>query len=227
MNKEKKVYGHYANGSIPMSEDERERVIEEASNAYAAFMDKLQLLNWRDDPNSMDTPRRVAKSFVNDLFSGCYVHPPKITAFDNADNYGGIVFQGNITVHSICSHHHLPFVGYAHIAYIPKKTGKIIGLSKMNRIVEYYARRPQVQENLTEQIHKHLEDVIGDNLGVAVMIEATHFCAKIRGVKHSSGVMKTSKLSGVFLDPSDHPEGKDARQEFYDFIKSMNNDRRD
>ena len=224
MIKEKKVYGHYANGSTPMTKEEQNKVIEEATEAYSIFMDKLKLLNWRKDPNSMDTPRRVAKSFVKDLFNGCYIDPPKITAFDNADEYGGIVFQGNITVHSMCSHHHLPFVGYAHVAYIPKKTGKIIGLSKMNRIVEYYTRRPQVQENLTEQTHKHLDDVIGDNLGVAVMIEATHFCAKIRGVKHSSGVMKTSKLSGVFLDPSDHPEGKDARQEFYDFIKTMKNE---
>ena len=91
----------------------------------------------------------------------------------------------------------------------------------MNRIVEHYARRPQVQENLTEQIHKHLDETIGDNLGVAVMVEATHFCAKIRGVKHNHGLMKTSKLSGVFLDPSEYPEGTDARQEFYDFVKTM------
>ena len=138
------------------------------------------------------------------------------------NQYGGMVFQGNITVQSICSHHLVPFTGFAHIAYIPKKAGKIIGLSKMNRIVEYYTRRPQVQENLPEQVHAHLEKVIGDNLGVAVMIEATHLCAKIRGVKHSSGVMKTSKLSGVFLNPADHPEGKDSRQEFYDFVKTMN-----
>ena len=92
----------------------------------------------------------------------------------------------------------------------------------MNRIVEHYARRPQVQENLTEQVHQHLDSTIGDSLGVAVMVEATHFCAKIRGVKHNHGLMKTSRLSGVFLDPSEHPEGKDARQEFYDFIKTMN-----
>ena len=212
----------YANGNIPKTIEERKLIITDAAQAYAAFLYALGF-DWRNDPNSVDTPLRVAKAYVNDLITGCYDGPPKITAFDNTNEYGGIIFQGNITVHSLCSHHHLPFVGFAHVAYIPKKTGKIIGLSKMNRIVEHYARRPQVQENLTEQVHNHLDETIGDNLGVAVMVEATHFCAKVRGVKHNNGLMKTSKLSGVFLDPTDNPQGKDARQEFYDFVKSMDN----
>jgi GTP cyclohydrolase I len=111
---------------------------------------------------------RVAKAFVNDLAEGVYCNSPKITAFDNIDGYDGIVFQGNITLHSFCSHHHLPFIGTAHTAYIPSKEGKIIGLSKLNRIVEFYSRRPQVQENLTMQIHEHINEVCGDNLGVAL-----------------------------------------------------------
>ena len=208
------------NGNIPKTLEERNEIIKTATSAYEKFLDALGF-DWRNDPNSVDTPHRVAKSYVNDLITGCYDKAPKITAFDNTGHYGGIIFQGNITVNSLCSHHHLPFVGFAHVAYIPTKTGKIIGLSKMNRIVEHYARRPQVQENLTEQIHQHLDKTIGDSLGIAVMVEATHFCAKIRGVKHNYGLMKTSRLSGVFLDPSDHPEGKDARQEFYDFIKTL------
>ena len=208
------------NGNIPKTLEERNEIIKTATSAYEKFLDALGF-DWRNDPNSVDTPYRVAKSYVNDLITGCYDKAPKITAFDNTDQYRGIIFQGNITVNSLCSHHHLPFVGFAHVAYIPTKTGKIIGLSKMNRIVEHYARRPQVQENLTEQIHNHLNNTIGDSLGVAVMVEATHFCAKIRGVKHNYGLMKTSRLSGVFLDPSEHPEGKDARQEFYDFIKTL------
>ena len=208
------------NGNIPKTLEERNEIIKTATSAYEKFLDALGF-DWRNDPNSVDTPYRVAKSYVNDLITGCYDKAPKITAFDNTGQYGGIIFQGNITVNSLCSHHHLPFVGFAHVAYIPTKTGKIIGLSKMNRIVEHYARRPQVQENLTEQIHQHLDKTIGDSLGVAVMVEATHFCAKIRGVKHNYGLMKTSRLSGVFLDPSEHPEGKDARQEFYDFIKTL------
>jgi len=212
----------YANSNIPKTIEEKKLIITDAATAYATFLDALGF-DWRNDPNSEDTPRRVAKAYVNDLITGCYDAPPKITAFENVNQYGGIIFQGNITVHSLCSHHHLPFVGFAHVAYIPKSTGKIIGLSKMNRIVEYYARRPQVQENLTEQVHYHLNETIGDNLGVAVMLEASHFCAKVRGVKHNYGLMKTSKLSGVFLDPTDNPQGKDARQEFYDFVKSMAN----
>ena len=214
----------YANGNIPLTDSEKEQIITNAADAYSKFLHALKI-DWRNDPNSSDTPRRAAKAYVNDLITGCYSHDPKITAFDNVDHYGGIIFQGGITVHSMCSHHHLPFVGFAHVAYIPKKNGKIIGLSKMNRIVEHYARRPQVQENLTEQIHRHLDETIGDNLGVAVMVEATHFCAKVRGVKHNHGLMKTSKLSGVFLDASDHPEGQDARQEFYDFVKTMGTER--
>jgi GTP cyclohydrolase I len=122
------------------------------------------------------------------------------------------VFQGNIEVKSICSHHHLPFVGKAHVAYLPGD--KVIGLSKLNRIVEWFARRPQVQENLTMQIHDYINKVCEGNNGVAVMIEANHMCACIRGVKHDSTMM-TSKLSGAFLN---RPE---VREEFYDFVKRL------
>jgi GTP cyclohydrolase I len=125
------------------------------------------------------------------------------------------VFQGNITLHSFCSHHHLPFVGNAHVAYLPTPEGKVIGLSKLNRIVEFYARRPQVQENLTMQIHDHINKVCEGNIGVAVMIEANHMCACVRGVKHNA-TMKTAKLSGAFME-SDN----DAREEFYDFIRDL------
>jgi GTP cyclohydrolase I len=180
-------------------------------------MDALGI-DWINDPNSADTPMRVAKAFVTDLASGCYSEAPKITAFDNIDNYDGIVFQGNITVHSFCSHHHLPFIGYAHVAYIPTSEGKVIGLSKLNRIVEYYARRPQVQENLTMQIHSHIDKVCGDNRGVAVMVEADHMCACVRGVKHNS-TMKTARVSGCFLDDEDN-----SRAEFYSFIRDLKRD---
>ncbi len=158
---------------------------------------------------------RVAKAFVNDLAEGVYSEPPKITAFDNIDGYDGIVFQGNITLHSFCSHHHLPFVGNAHVAYLPTPEGKVIGLSKLNRIVEFYARRPQVQENLTMQIHDHINKVCEGNIGVAVMIEANHMCACVRGVKHNA-TMKTAKLSGAFME-----NDNDAREEFYDFIRDL------
>jgi GTP cyclohydrolase I len=204
----------YANGNKPRSDHEKQIMIGEAAEHYGKYMTALGF-HWEDDPNSADTPRRVAKAFVNDLAEGCYSDPPKITAFDNVDQYDGLVFQGNITMHSFCSHHHLPFIGHAHVSYIPGKDGKVIGLSKINRIVEWFSRRPQVQENLTMQIHKHMDKVCEGNKGVAVLVEANHMCACIRGVKHDS-TMKTARMSGAFLDREDL-----TRQEFYDFVRDL------
>ena len=203
----------YANGNNPLKEQEMENMIEEAAEHYGRYMTALGF-DWKNDPNSEDTPIRVAKAFVNDLAEGVYSDPPKITAFDNVDGYDGIVFQGNIKLHSLCSHHHLPFIGNAHVAYLPSVDGKVIGLSKLNRIVEFYARRPQVQENLTMQIHEHIHKECTQNIGVAVMIEANHMCACVRGVKHDS-IMKTAKLSGKFKDTDR------AREEFYNFIRDL------
>ena len=145
----------YANGNMPLTEEEKQLMIKEASEHYGRYMDAMKI-DWRNDPNSEDTPMRVAKAFVNDLAEGVYSEGPKITAFDNVDKYDGMVFQGNIKLHSFCSHHHLPFIGNAHVAYIPTTKSKIIGLSKLNRTVEFFARRPQVQENLTMQIHQSI-----------------------------------------------------------------------
>jgi len=203
----------YANSSIPRSEEEKQAMIEHAATHYGEYMTALGI-DWKNDPNSSDTPMRVAKAFVNDLAQGCYVAPPKITAFDNLDKYDGIVFQGNIDVKSFCSHHHLPFVGYAHVAYIPSEDGKVIGLSKLNRIVEYFARRPQVQENLTMQIHDYINEMTEHNKGVAVMVGAKHMCACVRGVRHDSTMM-TSKMSGAFL------KDDAARNEFYRFVDKL------
>jgi GTP cyclohydrolase IA len=205
----------YANGNHPRTEIEKGQIIERAAKAYEQYMDALGF-DWRTDPNSSDTPMRVAKAFVNDLAIGCYDDPPKITAFDNVDGYDGVVFQGNIKTHSFCSHHHLPFIGNTHVAYIPGKDGKVIGLSKLNRIVEWFARRPQVQENLTMQIHKHINKVCEGNKGVAVLVSANHMCACVRGVKHDS-TMKTARMSGAFLDKNDI----NTRQEFYDFVRDL------
>jgi GTP cyclohydrolase I len=203
----------YANASIPRTEEEKQKMIVQAAEHYGKYMTALGI-DWENDPNSSDTPMRVAKAFVNDLAQGCYTDAPKITVFDNLDKYDGIVFQGNIDVKSFCSHHHLPFVGYAHVAYIPSPDGKVIGLSKLNRIVEYFARRPQVQENLTMQIHNYVDQICIGNKGVAVVVGANHMCACVRGVRHDSTMM-TSKMSGAFMnDPA-------ARNEFYRFVDSM------
>jgi GTP cyclohydrolase I len=168
-------------------------------------------IDWRNDPNSDNTPTRVAKAFVNDLAAGCYNDLPNVTAFPS-DGYDGMVFQGGIPVKSFCSHHHLPFSGRAHVAYIPSPSGKVIGLSKLNRIVEHYARRPQIQEGLTIQIHKAIDEICEGNKGVAVMISATHTCACLRGIKHDGCEMKTSRLSFDFLDDVA------TRNEFYQFV---------
>jgi GTP cyclohydrolase I len=204
-----------ANSNVPHTEKELECVIEEAAKAYAKFLDALRF-EWRDDPHSADTPIRVAKSFVKDLIRGCYENPPEITAFENNNSYDGMVFQGGIPVKSICSHHHLPFTGKAYVAYIPVPSGKVIGLSKLNRIVEFYSRRPQVQESLTMQIHNAIIETCPAALGAAVMISATHTCACLRGIKHDGCEMKTSKLSGVFMDNKNL-----SRSEFYQFIGNM------
>ena len=188
-------------------------MIEAAAKHYGEYMTALGT-DWKNDPNSSDTPMRVAKAFVNDLAQGCYMAPPKITAFDNLDKYDGMVFQGNIDVKSFCSHHHLPFIGKAHVAYIPSEDGKVIGLSKLNRIVEYFARRPQVQENLTMQIHDYINTTCTGNKGVAVMVEAGHLCACVRGVRHDSTMM-TSKMSGAFIQDGT------TRNEFYRFVDKL------
>lgn len=201
----------YANGNLPQTEEEKKELILEIAHQYEKVLDAMKM-DWRNDPNSSDTPMRFAKAWVNDIAAGCYTEPPKITAFSNIDGYDGIVFQGEIQVTSLCSHHHAPFLGKAYVAYIPSVKGKVIGLSKLNRVVDFYSRRPQVQENLTMQIHKHIDEVCEQNLGVAVLIEAKHTCCSSRGIKHDS-TMKTVKLSGEFYnDPK-------TREEFFMLLR--------
>jgi GTP cyclohydrolase I len=200
-----------ANSNIPRTEKERNLIIKKAARAYEKYLDALRI-DWRNDPNSANTPLRVAKAFVNDIGKGCYENPPEITAFP-ADGYNGMVFEGNIPLRSLCSHHHAPFMGKAYVAYIPRdENGTVIGLSKLNRIVDFYCRRPQIQEALTKQIHDAIAEVCVNNRGVAVVLEATHTCVCNRGVKHDGTVMKTSVLSGAFFDD---PK---TREEFYFFV---------
>lgn len=212
--------GIMCNGNSPKTREQKDKMIEEAAIHYGNFMTALGF-DWKNDLNAKDTPRRVAKSFVNDLIEGCFAEKPVIKTFPNNDPvsglYDGIVFQGRIEVNSLCAHHHLPFVGEAFVAYIPgdDKDSEVLGLSKLNRIVEFFARRPQIQESLTTQIHKYLSEIAKDNRGVAVMIKAEHQCACLRGVKHDSA-MCTAKLSGFFK------EDAAARNEFYNFVNQVN-----
>ena len=208
----------YANHNRPHTKEETAQIIENAAKAYEAYMDALGY-DWRNDPNSSNTPHRVAKAFVEDFASGCYSNPPKVTAFVNVDRYVGMVCQNNIKLTSLCSHHHAPFTGHAHVAYIPSTDGKVIGLSKLNRIVDWFARRPQVQENLTIQIHAYIDKVCEKNNGVAVMIEAAHTCCSNRGIRHDS-TMRTARMSGAFLDNNDN-----SRAEFYKFVEFSHSSR--
>ena len=200
----------YANGNVSRTDKEKQVIIKRAAKAYEKYMDALGF-DWRNDPNSSNTPMRVAKAFVNDIAAGCYSEPPNVTAFP-ANGYDGVIAQCNIPVKSLCSHHHLAFTGVAHVAYIPSIDGKVIGLSKLNRIVEFYARRPQIQEGLCVQIHNAINLACEGNSGVAVVIKAQHTCACLRGVKHDGCYMVTSKLSGDFMDD------EKTRSEFYKFI---------
>jgi GTP cyclohydrolase I len=204
----------YANGSAPgapFTRQEKDKMIEEAAKAFGEFLDALKC-DWRNDPNSSDTPRRVAKAYVNDLWSGRYDGTPDITAFPS-DGYDGMVFEGGIPLTSMCSHHHQTIMGRVHVAYIPGTDSKVIGLSKLNRLVEHFGRRGAIQEQLTVAIHNAINTIINDNKGVAVMIEATHNCVQCRGVKHGGASMKTSKLTGAFR----HDDA--TRAEFYQFVK--------
>ena len=211
------VKAGYANGAAegrPLTEAEKSAMIADAELAFGKFLDALKV-NWREDPNSDKTPYRVAKAYVNDLWAGRYEAPPAITTFPS-DGYDGMVFEGGIPLTSMCSHHHQTIMGVVHVAYIPGKDSHVIGLSKLNRLVEHFGRRGAIQEQLTVAIHHAVNTIIQDNNGVAVMIDASHNCVQCRGVKHGGASMKTSKLTGAFKkDPS-------TRAEYYEFIKGYN-----
>ena len=205
--------GH-ANGvapGFPFTQEQKWEVVEKAAEAYGKFLDALGC-DWRNDPNSEDTPRRVAKAYVFDLWRGRYDSMSEITAFPS-DGYNGIVQESNIPVTSMCSHHHQTIGGRVSIAYVPSENGKVVGLSKLNRIVEHFARRGAIQEQLTVAIHNAIDKICEGNLGVAVMIDATHNCVSCRGVKHHGASMQTAKLTGCFL------EEDAARAEFYKNIE--------
>lgn len=148
--------------------------------------------------------------FVKEIFSGLNPdNKPNISLFENKYQYRQMLVEKNITVKSFCEHHFLPITGVAHIAYV--STGKVIGLSKLNRIVDFYARRPQVQERLTMQIANELKAVL-ETEDVAVYIDADHMCVKMRGVEHDHSSTITTEYSGRFLN-------ENTRAEFLQLIK--------
>ena len=191
----------FANGvapGFPLKQSEKDKMIDKAEEAYGKFLDALKC-DWRNDPNSMETPRRVAKAYVNDLWAGRYNELSGVTSFPS-DGYQGIVLEKDIPVVSQCSHHHQTILGKCHIAYIPGEEGRVIGLSKLNRIVDHFGRRGAIQEQLTMAIHNAVNKVVEKNVGVMVVMQATHNCVSCRGVKHMGASMITSEVSGVFAD---------------------------
>ena len=162
------------------------------------------------DDSMQGTPKRVAKSFVNEIFMGLNpANMPKASTFDNNYNYGEMLVEKNIVVYSTCEHHLLPIIGRAHVAYI--SDGKVIGLSKMNRIVEYFSKRPQVQERLTMQIVQAMQEALGTQ-DVACIIDAKHLCVNSRGIKDIESSTVTAEFGGKFKD-------KDRKREFLDYVK--------
>lgn len=192
--------------TVSLTSEEKEEIINNAAKAYGEFLTALGV-KWQEDPNSNNTPHRVAKAYVNDLWKGRYNAMSKITAFP-ADGYTGLVQESNIPLVSMCSHHHQTIKGNVAIAYIPSKNGKVVGLSKLNRIVEQFGRRGAIQEQLTVAIHNAVNEICEHNKGVAVQISATHNCVSCRGVGHQGASMQTAQLSGEFEKP-------EVRAEFY------------
>jgi GTP cyclohydrolase I len=203
-------------GVVERSPERRERSCTEARHQIqSSFKSVLQALSLNTNDESLrDTPKRVAKMYCDEIFFGLdYNNFPACTPFPPIGN-GSVkemVLERRIKVHSMCEHHFVPFIGHAHVAYIPGP--KVIGLSKLNRVVDFFCRRPQVQERLAEQIYAALELVL-ETSDVAVVIEAEHLCVKLRGVKDHNSDTVTSKLGGKFM------EVPPLRAEFMSLIRS-------
>ncbi len=161
------------------------------------------------DPNLVDTDMRVAKMYA-EMFHGLKEgNVPRVTTFPNDEGYSGMVMETNIPFYSMCSHHLVPFYGHAHMAYVPND--RIVGLSKLPRILEFYAKRPQLQERLTEQVVTFLEDRLTPQ-GAMVVIEARHLCVEMRGVKKPGALTVTSAIRGIFKE-------RPIREEFLDLLR--------
>lgn len=181
--------------------------IDEIANHFQAIMETLGL-DLSDD-SLKGTPYRVAKMYVQEIFSGLNpANKPKIALFENKYKYNEMLVEKNISFYSNCEHHFVPIMGKAHVAYI--SNGKVIGLSKLNRIVQYFSKRPQVQERLTVQIGEELKRILGTD-DVAVIIDAKHLCVSSRGIKDESSATVTSFYSGKFQEEA-------TKGEFFNYL---------
>ncbi len=170
---------------------------EKISHLFSEIM-QVMGLDLTDD-SLKGTPNRVAKMYIDEIFSGLNpANKPSVALFDNKYQYNQMLVEKNITFYSNCEHHFVPIIGKAHIAYV--SSGKVIGLSKINRIVQYYAKRPQVQERLTNQIGEELKTIL-ETESIAVIIDAKHLCVASRGIKDDTSATVTSYYGGVFNTP--------------------------
>lgn len=186
-----------ANESQTLSNEEKEKMISKLEIKFSEIMDIMKIS--QKDPNCERTAHRIAKMYVNEIFSGRYTAPPDLTFFPNRKNVDNLVISKGIQVMSICSHHWQPIAGKCTIGYIPNK--RIIGLSKLSRIVDWFSRRGQIQEELGEQIADYLVELLKPK-AVGVVIKAKHFCMIARGIKGSEDdtVMTTSVMRGYLRD---------------------------
>ncbi len=191
----------------PIPRQREQEIINRVAKHMTGVMEELHLD--LADANYKGTPERVAKMYL-EMFHGLFEGAePKVTTFPNDEGYHHMVIEREIPFYSMCAHHFVPFYGHAHIAYIPEDT--IVGLSKLPRILEFYAKRPQLQERLTEQVAEYLWSSLQPQ-GVMVVIEARHLCVEMRGVKKPGALTTTSALRGCFAD-------RKVREEFLALIR--------
>jgi GTP cyclohydrolase I len=198
----------FANDNNPLSEEEKEYKKYQLEDVFRKMLD-IMGYNHQDDDNLKETPQRIANMYIDELLQGNYNEPPKIKAFPNTNHFDEMIISGAISVQSICSHHFVPFLGHAYVAYIPNDS--YVGISKLARIVHFYMRRPQLQENLTHQIADHVDKLLHPK-GVMVIMECQHHCMTIRGVQESEAMMYTSSVRGAFADNAS------TRNEFFNLI---------
>lgn len=199
--KKQLIKGHE---SLALTDKEREKLIQKAEKQFGKFLTSLGY-DWQNDPHMQHTPHRYTKAWVNELFAGNFRTSPNVTSFED-DNLmlaynDGVIIVKDIKIISKCSHHLEEITGVAHIAYKTDDKAELIGLSKINRLADYAARRPQVQERLTRQIHNFISESIPSNKGVAVYLSCQHGCCSNRGIQHDS-TMDTIYLSGDFKESS-------------------------
>jgi len=192
-----------------ITDKELKALKKEVEGSVQRLLESL-VIDTFNDPNTRGSAERIARMYIDEVFSGRYSKMPKMTEFPNTRQVGDMIVIGSINIRSACSHHLVPFIGKAWIGVIPNK--KLIGISKFSRLVNWYARRPQIQEELADQIADELEKQIKPK-GLAVVIKATHECMTWRGVKETDSYMTTSVMRGLFR------ESAQTRNEFLELIK--------